>query len=378
MKPSLLSTAVAAASLSLISSVAWAGGLDRSGQDTSIITDDGNVVEFANVSVAPSVTGTYTAGGVGATGDVTPDYSMTMIGLKMDVSDTISVALIRDNPYGADVSWEASALNGTKGSFSSTATTLIGSYGLDDGISVYAGVKDQSLQMSSANNLLAYTITGAKSSATGFLAGVAFEKPEIAMKVALTYHAKVKHSMNVVEDSAHPTLGGLVNNASSTMDFYTPSAINLDFQTGIAEDTLLFGSIRKANWTETDVHPDGYHALTYAASGNTAAKSLLNYNNDSTAYNIGLGRRFSEAWSGAVTYGYEASNSGTGGPFSPTNGSNKYGVGVTYSVDNISATLAVQHVEMGDQIVSVQSGAITADMASNSTLVTALKVSAKF
>lgn len=59
MKPLFLSAAVAAASLSLISSVAMAGGMDRSGQDTSIILKGGNVMEFLHVSVAPTVTGTW-------------------------------------------------------------------------------------------------------------------------------------------------------------------------------------------------------------------------------------------------------------------------------------------------------------------------------
>lgn len=373
MKRSLLSTAVAAASLSLISSVVMAGGLDRGGQDTSIITDDGNVIELMSVSVSPSVTGTYTAGGSGATGNVTPDYSMTSIAFKMDVSDNISVAMINDTPYGADINWTQGTLSGTKGTFDSNATTLIGSYALDSGVSLYAGVKEQSMEMSAANNLLAYTITGSKSSATGYLFGAAFQKPEIAMKVALTYHAKVKHSMNVVEDSTHSVLGGLVTNASSTMDFYAPSALNLDFQTGIAEDTLLFGSIRKANWSETDVKPAGYYTLTGAAA---TAKSLLKYDNDSTTYSIGIGRKFSETWSGAFTYGYEGSQSGVGSPFGPTNGSSKYGLGVTYNAEDFSATLGVQHVELGDQIADA--GTPKASMTGNSALITAFKITAKF
>lgn len=114
--------------------------------------------------------------------------------------------------------------------------------------------------------------------------------------------------------------------------------------------------------------PDGYAHAT--------SKSLLSYDNDTTTYNIGLGRKFSDNWSGAVTYGYEAVQSGKGSPTSPTNGNSKYGVGVTYNTEQLSSTLAVQHVEIGDQITNI--GSHDSPMTDNTGLVTALKISAKF
>jgi long-subunit fatty acid transport protein len=365
MKPSLLSTAVAAASLSLISSVAMAGGMDRSGMDTSIIMDSGNVVETTQVSVKPTITGTYaTAFGGTATGDVAPDYSMTNIGVKMDVTDNIAIAVINDSPYGSDLNWTSGALSGTKATIGSSATTLIGSYKLDGGMTVFGGVRDQEIDVEAGLVIpatITYAFAKASTSATGYLAGVGFEKPEIALKVSLTYNAKVKHTI-----TANETVNG--NPVNGTASFYMPSSYNLDFQTGVAENTLLFGTIRRANWTETDVRPNGYLAAL--------SKSLLTYSNDSTTYNIGLGRKFSETWSGAITYGYEAAQSGTGSPTSPTNGNSKYGIGVTYNAEDFSATLGVQHVDIGDQQVMV--GANSTPMTGNTALVTALKISAKF
>ena len=365
MKRSLLSTAVAAASLSLISSVAMAGGVDRSGMDTSIIMDEGNVVELTHVSVKPTVSGTYAAAlGGTATGDVAPDYSMTNLAVKMDVSDTISIAIINDEPYGSDLNWTSGALSGTKATIGSNATTVIGSYKLDGGMSVFAGARDTKVDVEAGLVIPAtinYAFAKASSSATGYLAGIGFAKPEIAMKVSLTYNAKVKHTI-----TANETVNS--NPVNGTTSFYMPSSYNLDFQTGIAENTLLFGSIRRANWTETDVAPAGYKAALN--------KSLLSYDNDSTNYNIGLGRKFNETWSGAVTYGWESAQAGTGSPTSPTNGNKKYGVGVTYNADEFSATLAVQHVDIGDQTVVV--GSNNSPMSGNSALVTAFKITAKF
>jgi len=365
MKPSLLSIAVAGASVSLISSVSMAGGMDRSGMDTSIIMDSGNVVEMTHVTVKPEITGTYAAGlGGTATGDVAPDYSMTSIGLKMDVSENIAIAIISDEPYGSDLNWTSGALAGTKASIGSSATTLMGSYKLDGGVTVFGGMRDQKIDVEAGLVIPAtinYAFAKASTSAIGYLAGVGFEEPEIALQVSLTYNAKVKHTIATGETvNSNPVNG--------TTSFYMPSSYNLNFQTGIAENTLLFGSIRRANWTETNVRPNGYLAAL--------SKSLLSYDNDSTTYNIGLGRKFSETWSGAVTYGYEASQPGTGSPTSPTNGSSKYGIGITYNAEKLSATLGVQHVDIGDQQVMV--GANSTPMTGNSALVTALKISAKF
>ena len=383
MKPLFLSAAVAAASLSLISSVAMAGGMDRSGQDTSIILKGGNVMEFLHVSVAPTVTGTwsgvvspYTAYNGVASGDVTPDYTMTTMAAKFAATDSIDVAIINDNPFGADVDWSTgtfSANGGTNGHVESNATTLLASYALEGGVSVYGGVKNQSLKMNAAVGPLGYSATGANSNGTGYVLGAAIQNPEIALKVALTYHAKVKHTIAMTETSA---LGTATSNAT----FYTPSSINFDFQTGVAENTLLFGSIRTANWTETDVAPNMYSAVTLAGLG--ASKSLLSYDENTTTYNVGLGRRFNETWSGAVTYGYEAAGAGMGDAFSPTNGNNKIGMGVTYTAGDLSATLAVQQVNMGDQTaVAAASGSTivsSAAMSNNTGLVTALKISTKF
>ena len=374
MKRSLLSMAVAGASLSLISSVAFAGGMDRSGQDTSIITEDGNVVEILSVNVKPKVSGTYAATlGGGATGDVTPDYSMTSIALKMDITDNIAIAVISDEPFGSELNWAAGVFSGTTATITSSATTLIGSYALEGGMSVFGGIRDQSADVAATVELpnpLSYSFAKASTSATGYLVGASFSKPEIALKVSLTYNAKVKHSIAVNENVNGTTTAATVGtlNWANTASFYLPSSYNLDFQTGIAEDTLLFGSIRRVNWTETDVKPDGY---AYATS-----KSLLSYDNDTTTYNIGLGRKFSDNWSGAVTYGYEAAQSGKGSPTSPTNGNSKYGVGVTYNTEQLSTTLAVQHVEIGDQIANI--GSHDSPMTGNTGLVTALKISAKF
>jgi long-chain fatty acid transport protein len=369
MKRTLISFAVLGAILGAAS--VQAGGFDRSGQDTSIILKEGNLLEITSVSVTPSVTGTYGAAvGGGAITNVAPSYSFINFAFRTDISDDVSLAIIQDEPYGAHVNWTsasnagaAASYSGIKAQIKSSATTALVSYDVADNITVYGGLKSQSASASVSNPLVGvYGLSTNTATSIGYVVGAAFEKPEIAMRVALTYHSKVEHDLTIVE-----SFGGVAL-PSAALSLDTPEAYNLDFQTGIAENTLLFGSIRHAKWTQFLVKPLGY----FGAAGS----ALKEFTADTTTYSLGLGRKLNDQWSGAVTYGTEAAEGTVGGPMGPTDGFSKMGLGVTYTGENAIVTLGVQQVNLGD--ISLANAPITAEMSGNTSLVTALKVGYKF
>ena len=334
-----------------------AGGFDRTGQDTSIMLKEGSMVEITSVSVNPKVTGTYTTGGA-STGEVAPNYSFTNLGFRTKVSDNFAIAIIQDSPFGAEINWTSGTYNGTKAEVKSTATTMLTSYDMDN-VTVYGGLKNQSLSASASVPLVdTYTITSTADSSVGYVLGAAFENPEIAMRVALTYHSKINHDIAVVENRASITA------ASSTLRVTSPESFNLDFQTGIAANTLLFGTIRQVKWTQMSLCPENY--LAYAS------KCLKDFQNNTTSYTLGLGRNFSDHWSGAVTYGNEAATTDTVSALSPTNGYNKMGLGVTYTGEQATVTLGMQKINNGDVAVTY------IPMSGNTTVVTALKIGFKF
>ena len=335
-----------------------AGGFDRSGQDTSIMLKEGSLVEIMSVSVNPKITGAYTSGGA-SSGEVAPNYSFTNMGFRTKVSDNFAIAIIQDSPFGADINWTAGTYTGTKAKVESSATTLLTSYDLDN-VTIYGGIKNQSLSASATVPLAAaYSITSTADSSLGYVLGAAIENPEIAMKLALTYHTKINHDIAVVENRS-----GLVNQPS-TLSTTTPASFNLDFQTGIAENTLLFGTIRRVQWTQMILAPTVYGAAPIS-------KTLKSFGKDITSYTLGLGRKFSDSWSGAVTYGSEASEGVVQSALSPTDGYKKMGLGVTYTGEQATITLGMQKVNNGDVNIAL------IPMASNTTLVTALKVGYKF
>lgn len=375
MKRTLISFAVLSTILGAMS--AQAGGFDRSGQDTSIILKDGNLLEVTSVSVSPSVTGTYSStGSGGAISNVAPSYSFTNLAFRTDISDDMALAVIQDEPYGAQINWVSGnpqtgaspvSFVGVKADIKSSATTALVSYDVDDNVTVYGGLKSQSISASVSNPAAAvYTLTTNTSSNIGYVVGAAFEKPEIALRVAMTYHSKVTHDLAVVETNL-AGFPSLPTPNATTSSVESPEAYNLDFQTGVAENTLVFGTIRHVKWTQFSLKPPIYSGLASGAA-------LKDYSNNVTSYSVGVGRRFTDEWSGAVTYGTEAATGEAGSGFGPTDGYNKIGLGVTYTGEKTSVTLGMQKVNMGDTVTEP----FPATMSGNTSLVTAVKVGYKF
>jgi len=104
---------------------------------------------------------------------------------------------------------------------------------------------------------------------------------------------------------------------------------------------LLFGSIRWRDWSEFNISPVGYALLP----GDDA---LVSYENDSVTYTLGVGRRFSETWSGAVSVSHEATKGGFAGNLGPTDGYTSIGVGATYTQGLVKVTGGVSYAVIGD------------------------------
>ena len=129
---------------------------------------------------------------------------------------------------------------------------------------------------------------------------------------------------------------------TSSFETEVPQSVNLEFQTGVAKDTLLFGSIRWVEWSVFEIAPPFY------SSPSVVGQPLVDYVKDRVTYNLGIGRRFSEQWSGAVTVGYEASDGELTGTLGPTDGATSFGLAATYTMDAVRITAGVRYVDIGD------------------------------
>ncbi|MDX8352023.1 OmpP1/FadL family transporter [Cognatiyoonia sp. IB215182] len=336
----------AGAALLLTTSLAHAVGLDRSGQPIGIIFEEGGetgaYAEFSFGYVMPEVDGEDVAAfGGSETGNVAEDYSVLGFGYKRDINDQFSIAVIVDEPYGADIVYptgDSVALGGTEAILDSVAVTGLLRYKIDDNISVYGGLRAQSIEGSVTLDGLAYggpppggvsgyNVDLDRDTGFGYTLGAAYEIPDIALRVALTYISEIEHEFGTTD-----TFG-----STEDTEVTTPQAVNLDFQTGIAADTLLFGSVRWAEYSVVIVEPENF-----------PLGSLTDIE-DGFGYTLGIGRRFTDEFSGSVSIGFEPEgDSDLVSPLSPTNGNFSIGVAGEYEVDNVTLAAGVRYIMPGD------------------------------
>ncbi len=328
----------AATAVAAVASGVQAGGVERSTQSVAILFEQGRYAELGFGTFSPDVSGSRA--GV-ASGDMSASYETLSLGYKMDLNDRMALAVILDQPIGADVAYPRGPylLAGTTADLSSSALTALLRYKLENNFSVYGGLRVQSAEgtvniIAPALGLANYGLQTSNETDLGYVLGIAWEKPEIAARVALTYNSAITHDLQSTETGLAPIA------LASSFETEVPQSVNLEFQTGIAEDTLLFGSIRWVDWSVFSIGPEYYTAATGSA--------LVSYAKDRVTYNLGIGRRFNDQWSGAVTVGYEPSDGELTGNLGPTDGMTSFGLAATYTMESVKVTAGVRYVDIGD------------------------------
>ncbi|MDC0656788.1 outer membrane protein transport protein [Leisingera sp. SS27] len=348
------------AALALASGSAMASGLDRTGQPIGIIFEEGNYAEFSFATTSVDLSGndrTSLNPFGSATGDVGERFNMFGAGYKRDINEQLSFALIFDQPWGVDVNYPTTGsllLGGTTAQADSNSITALLRYKFNERFSVHGGLRYQELDGEINLQGGAYTSIGGrynvkvdKDGAFGWVAGVAYEIPDIALRVALTYSSEIEHDFNLNETFATSAT------ASTTTKTKTPQSVNLDFQTGIAQDTLLFGGIRWAEHSVTDLVVPGLSTL--------AGRSVdLIDLDDSITYTLGVGRAFNDKWSGSVALIYSDSDGDNlVSPLAPTHGYEAIRVGVQYKQDNMTVSAGVRYTQLGDAVASPGGSPVT-------------------
>jgi len=326
-----------AAALAVAAGAAQAGGIERSGQSVAILFEKGNYAELSFGVLAPDVQGAqrFTLGpslaGTGS-GDMAGNYVTYSLAYKQALNDKLDFAIILDEAIGADVDYPGGTnyyIQNSTATVDNTSATALLRYKLPSNFSVIGGLR---ISRTSGEAFLPrvgnYTLSTSTETDLGYVVGVAWEKPEIAARVALTYNSEITHKFDAIEYGA----------ASGTFETTIPESVSLEFQTGIAKNTLLFGSVRWVHWTDFVIAPPVYSGL----QGN-----LVDYDTNSTSYTLGLGRKFNDQWSGAVILGYEGRTDYTRSNLGPTDGYRSIALSASYqATENIKITGAVRYVDI--------------------------------
>jgi long-chain fatty acid transport protein len=318
-------------------------GVDRSAQGIGALFEDGNYATISLARVRPSTKGEGNAPLVGDSGNVTRNFNLPSLTVKYNFNEKLSGVVIVDEPYGADLFYPTTGngwLNGTKAQFDANAVTGLLRYKFNENLSIHGGLRYQTLQQSvvlkgavyqAAFGPQGYEVDFAKKGKVGYAVGAAYERPDIALRVALTHFTGINYDQATTERIG----GGVVNSVTRVR---APTAWNLDLQTGIAKDTLVFGSIRWADYESVRVKPKSL-----------GGASLINFKNE-VSYSVGIGRKLSENFSGFIAFGIEKSNkTGISTPLSPTNGCKSITLGSSYKLTKaVDISGSVTHIKQGD------------------------------
>lgn len=348
MKFSSLSIAIALASLPFCT--IHAAGLDRSGQSISAFLQPGNYAEAGISVLDPTVKGKHDDGR--QVGDMGDDYLFATAAIKVQATDQISLGLIYDQPFGADATYQmdgSNFQNGQEGTQvnvrTNNLTALIG-YQPNKNWNIYAGPVWQTVEADiklrgNAYSNMDYNIRVDQKEAYGWTTGVAYQIPEIALKAAITYRSEIKHNATSVENAKNSP-----SNLIKPLQAVTPQSVNIDLQSGIAQNTLVFANLRWVHWDQFVVSP---------VLLSNVNQNLIEYSKDQYSATFGLSHKLNEQWASTVAVGYDT---GAGNPVTtlgPTEGYWSLGLGAQFSpAENYFIQAGVKYFWLGDAIAQAQ------------------------
>lgn len=381
----------------LMTTASWAaaGGLDRTNQPVGILFEDGSYAELSLGFTSPTLEGTFPLNGT-SSGDVGESFVTPVLAFKADIDENLSYAVIFEQPFGADVSYSDAdlgyPLRGSSATFDSNSLTVLGRYRFDNGFSVHGGPRlvetSAELTLQSATSPTSGYIYNGDfdvESDLGYVVGVAYERPQIALRVALTYSSETTFSNDSEFDLTLITGGGplTLSGSGEIEEFSLPQSVNLDFQTGIAPGTLLFGSVRWADWSETEIDVL-LPGVPLPASVTAGLQPVVSYPDDYFTYTVGVGRQLTDKLSGAVSVIYEPGITtdfapgvdGSGGSnLSPFDGQLAVLLAGSYQVtDNLEIGGGVRFARLGDESTRL----IGAEFEDNSAVSVGLRVGYRF
>ena len=356
MRVYLLSTT----GLLLSASIALAGGFELQTLDTSIMYSEGNQASISTAKIDASIKGVNPAIGAASSRDVVKDQTVTNIATKFNVGENLSFGL---STYRSG-SIQLDGGNGLNGNIAPTAdvnldsTAMMAIYNLNGNFSFLGGVTQNDIGDGNVTTLGgSYAVSS--TSKMGYLIGVAYSMPEIALRAELTYQPQTKFATTTAftpSDAVvcaamapvacpNPGVFDLTKaaitaaGAASVTNLSLPDTIAFNFQTGIAKDTLLTASYRKSLWGKSQI--------------NIAAPVAITTNfDDAVSYSLGIGRKFTDSLSGSITYSKEESTGSTSTSlFSVSDGSEAISIGLQYKQDNMAISGGISQRKVGDMTV---------------------------
>lgn len=267
---------------------------------------------------------------------------------------------------------------------SESITGILGAkFGANKNFQIYGGPVAQRIQADVKLRGLAYgpatgyTARVSRDTDYGYLAGISYSKPEIALKAALTYRSEIDHDANVSE--TYPLVGIAANNPAAAVRgdnfrITTPKSVNFDFQTGLNKTTLATARVRWVPWGDFSIVPPLYTDVSKARYPEGLA--LVDYDDDQWVVELGLAKRLSPALAVTGNIGWD---SGAGDPVTslgPVDGYYSVGLGAKYNVtENWAVSAGGKYLWFGDAKGKLPTDKIVANFEDNDGFILGVKLS---
>lgn len=317
--------------------------------------------------------------------------------IKLQIHPKISLGLSYDQPFATHASYQYQAQVSHLESYKESAniefdsqnlTTLMG-YQPNKHWNIYTGVNIQkfqgNLKIEGQNYSIfnGYTAYFKPDQALGWLAGLSYQTPELALRTSLTYRSKIKHKNHTYESLDT----GIAVPPITTIS--TPQSLNFDIQTGLPNQNLLYGSLRWVNWKTFDIQPPQFASLVnmiamipeYQTVSDT---KMIDYQHNQWSAKLGLAHQWNPRWFNAFEILWDSGTDSTATTLNPTNGYVGYGLANLYKINKkIDFSSAVYYLDFNkpriklDNEVMNEILAIT-NLSHNSAWIVALKIGYHF
>lgn len=256
-------------------------------------------------------------------------------------------------------------------------TGLVGvKLGEKKNIQVYAGPAFQKLEGevhlrgNTYKTATGYDAQITPDTAVGWVAGVSYNKPEIALKASLTYRSEIEHSTPIQEALPLAPLGGLPAEARGDFKVTLPESYNLDFQTGLSAKHRLLGTV-KVRYV-----PWGDFAITPPLYNQASNLNIVDYAKDQWSAEVGLGKQVNDklAVSGSVGWDSGAGNPATS--LGPVKGYYSLGLGAKYNItQNWALSAGAKYLKFGDATAQLPDKTNVGEFKNNDGYIVGLKLS---
>ena len=337
-----------------------AEGLERANLDTSFMFSEGTVAEFGMGRVTPSLPATRAAFGLDSD-SVAKSFTVTTFSTKMDIGDGISAGIWytnNGNGVSLDYGTLTAPVTGDTGTIAADlnmpSLAALVTYDINDNFSLIGGFKRVTVPGGASvktfnntdndNTLGADTgIGGAEdlpdatstwtlsdTSAAGAVYGLSYALSDIALRVTMLVESAIDLSIDTTGT------GGVAASGTSTAG--VGDAVSFAFQTGIAENTLLYGNYRISKWKDNQV-----------SVPTVAGLAQLSDFDDGDSWSLGVARRINDSLAVSVSYFSDPGDGDDASELSPTGGNRAITAGAKVGVmDNADLTLGATWSQRGD------------------------------